>query len=432
MTTPSSPVRLSPFGAAVLLGPIWLFMAFIWLVRPLSVGGTLSLTFAVPVFFVVALFVFPVPRSHFRACLGTIGFESLLLLVILVFSMLSLMNADEPIRGFRIIYPSELPFALFLHLAVLSSVAPGWLMKVPRWMIVSAAIFGVFPLLASLGLAPLRGMLFELYRLRGFLENSLQLGIALGVTLPFVVTEFALAKRPLKKIGWAIFLLAMLYTQFRTGSKTPLAISAGLSFLLYLSLTFRTQNFRRILPVLAGLVVLFLLVWWQGLNVAERIDPIVAGKIREILSGGISNYQSIQSRKELWAEAISQGQQHWFVGSGAGEKILGVSHAHNLVLDYFKGIGLIGAVAITLLCLTILARSVGYGVKVWRKIFAGTVVDDDFRILACYTGAVAYVICNQLSDCFGPSTVGFLWVVYLTGRLCERNLAGTVERPLTG
>ena len=93
-----------------------------------------------------------------------------------------------------------------------------------------------------------------------------------------------------------------------------------------------------------------------------------------------------------------------------------MSHAHNLVLDYFKGIGFFGAVAICLLCLTIFFRA---GVKWLRMIWSGS-DDTDKRILACYVAAVIYVLCNQMSDCFGPSTIGFLWAVYLVGVLSER------------
>ena len=49
------------------------------------------------------------------------------------------------------------------------------------------------------------------------------------------------------------------------------------------------------------------------------------------------------ARQVLWDEAIRLGSQHWLVGAGAGVTILGNSHAHNLVLHYFRGIGVFGA-----------------------------------------------------------------------------------------
>jgi hypothetical protein len=139
------------------------------------------------------------------------------------------------------------------------------------------------------------------------------------------------------------------------------------------------------------------------------VDPVLAMKLRVIFSDGVGNYQSIKSREALWGNAIDQGTMHWLVGSGAGERVLGIAHAHNLVLDYFRGLGVFGAAAIVLLCITVLLRAGGGGVSALVR-RAGA---DEKRTWACYAAAGIYVLCNQLSDCFGPSTIAALWLVYL-------------------
>ena len=334
-----------------------------------------------------------------------------MLAIMIALSILSIINSENPIRTFRIIYPSALPFAVLAHLVFLSYVDPARVQKIPRYIIFAAILFSICPLLASHVFPPLKSKLFGAYRMRGFFENSIQHSIVIGLVLPLVMAEFGLAKTKWKKIGMFFFLLLMVYTVFRAGSKSAFAMSTGLSLVFYLVLSFRTRNFVKIAAVIGAMVVLGILVSTFGFAIAEKIDPITAGKMRSIVQGGVTNYQSIESRQMLWAEAIRQGKTHWLIGTGAGEAVLGITHAHNLVLDYFKGIGIFGAIAIAFVCFSILFRTLGKTLYVLR----GHGGEGDIRELACYFSASLYVLTNQLSDCFGPSTVGSLWLIYLTG-----------------
>lgn len=386
-------------------------MLSLWFVRPLSIGGTFSLTFAAPLLLLPAFLLVRIPRETVLRDLRRLPIEFLLLAGIVGLSLLSLVNAESPIRSFRIIYPSLLPFALFLHLVAVKRYAPELLAYVPRVMVWSALLFSSAPLIASLVLSPLQGLIFEEYRMRGFFENSIQHSIALATISPFVILGFVEAKTPFRKMFWAGILLVFAYTQFRAGSKSALGFStvAGLGF--FFLAAYQSRNFVTIATTIFAIGGVGAFLYLFGLEIAEAIDPITAGKIREIIDGGVSNYQSIESRQELWREAIEQGKRHWLVGTGAGEQILGVSHAHNLVLDYFKGIGFFGALSILLLCGAILLRAL----RQVAAVLSGKGGRRAIMVLACYTGASIYVICNQLSDCFGPSTVGFLWLVYLVG-----------------
>ncbi|MEM7603104.1 MAG: O-antigen ligase family protein [Verrucomicrobiota bacterium] len=259
--------------------------------------------------------------------------------------------------------------------------------------------------------------------MKGFFENPIQHSICLATLMPLIAVEFSVARKFKWKILWSLLFLVMLYTLFRAGSKSAMAVAFIFCVLLYTLLAFRSRSFTKIFTVLVGLVIAGIFLKLFGLMIAEMINPIIAEKIQSILEGGVSNYQSIESRKLLWEEAIRQGKLHWLVGTGAGEKIHGVSHSHNLVLDYFKGIGIFGAIGIGLLCLVIVGRTVIKSLSVLR----GRGTELDIRVLACFFGATVYVICNQLSDCFGPTTVGFLWVTYLTGVFLEREKIRTSQ-----
>lgn len=153
-----------------------------------------------------------------------------------------------------------------------------------------------------------------------------------------------------------------------------------------------------------------------GLQVAETIDPVLVQKIERVFEDGVGNYATIQSREELWQEAWRQGTEHWLIGTGAGEAILGTQHAHNLVLDYFRGIGAFGALAVILLCVRILLRacSKAFSIMTQRNVTA-----NDMRILGCYVAAAVYVVCNQLSNSFGPGTIAALWIIYLPAVLSD-------------
>lgn len=397
-----------------LLAPTLVYLSSLWLVRPVTVSQ-----FS-PVILLLSPLTIAVSRRYILDRLRRLGLEFSLLLIMLVLSLLSLANHSEPFRSLRIIFPCVLPFLLFIHLSVVGFVSRDWLLRTPRLLIATCLLFAVFPFLVSFVLPPLKSFLFPSYRLRGLFENSIQHAIALSAVIPLAVTELALSRRRTRTLFWGGVIAVLAYTLFRTGSKTALFVSITGGSLLFGALRLRYQSVFRTLVMVLAFISCALFLWAFGLRIAEQLDPIVAAKIRSIVEGGVSNYQSVESRKLLWREAISQGNEHWLVGSGAGEKVFGISHAHNLVIDYFKGIGMFGAASVVLLCLAILARTARKGIEILRGI--GT--DDDRRILACYVASSIYVTLNQMSDCFGPSTIGFLWAGYLTGVLADRPRAG--------
>ncbi len=407
--------RMTKAISLLLVGPIVAYIVSLWMVRPMALGDTFSLTLMAPAVLVIGLLTLRIPRVYFLQQLRKVGAEFILLSIIVVLSFLSIINHDEPIRSFRIIFPSVLPLVIFFHLVVMKYLSPGRLEQVPRMMIGAAFLFSVIPGLLALVVPPIGDYMAVSYRVRGMFENSIQHSIALGTIVPLVVVEFALAKTMKKKVIWTLLLLLLAFTTFRAGSKFVLGVSFSTGLLLYALLALRTRSFIKISVVVVGIALLGVFLWFFGLPLAELINPTIAEKLRSIIEGGVANYQSVESRKLLWDEALAQGKRHWLIGTGAGEKVHGISHSHNLVLDYFKGIGIFGAISIALLCLTIVARTVFKG----SCVVLGMGGEMDVRVFACYVSATNYVICNQMSDCFGPSTVGFLWVTYLAGRMLE-------------
>ncbi len=385
------------------------YVMSLWVLVPLP------LSYALPLAMPFSLFLYAISRRHAIESFLRLKIEFFLLGLMAVLSVLSLVNSNAPFRSFRIIFPSVLPFLLFLHLVVLGSISRERLLWIPRMLVGAAFLFSVFPFLASFVLPPLKSLVFEEYRLKCFFEISIQHSIVLAVTIPLLVAEFVLQKRLFWRGVLAVGLLLLVYTSFRAGSKTAMSVGMLGGLLTFVVLRMRAQSAGKSLLMFAMLGLAGVFLWFFGLDLAEKLEPEIAGKLRSIVEGGVKSYQSVQIRRHLWQVAIEEGKAHWLVGSGAGEIVLNYPHAHNLVLDYFKGIGLFGALAIVGLCLTILARGGFKALDILRG--RGGVLDQ--RIFACYVGAAVYVLCNQMSDCFGPSTVGMLWTVYLSAVLAE-------------
>lgn len=404
----------------MLFGPLSIYLLTLWLVSPVS------LSHLSPVLLVLTPLAIKVPRAYTIQAVSRLSFELVLLSLLVVLSFLSIYNLDDPIRCIRIIFPCLLPLALLGALIPLGYVSRDRLLEVPRLMVFCCLSLTVFPFFALYAAPSLQSRLIGAYRLECFFENPIQLAIGLGVVTQVMIAEFAISKNWKWKTAWGILLVLTAYTMFRTGSKAPLGFTFLMGSILYVGLKFRSQSWLRSLVTLSVLIGVVLMLAFYGITIAERLNPQIGMKVRSVVEGGISNYHSFQERKLLWADAIHEGKTHWLIGSGAGEKVRGLSHAHNLVLDYFKGVGLFGATAIVLLCLTVLARAASKGAAILFR----PSDDADKRIWACYMAALLYFMCNQMSDSFGPSTAGFFWVVYLTAVLADRRPGRRLARPV--
>ncbi len=412
--TRSHALQLPAQIALVLSLPLLAYIVTCWLVRPLTLGANISLSSLLPGTFLLGFLLLKTTRTQFLAALRELNVEFILLATMALLTVFSLLNTSEPFRAFRVFFPCVLPFLLFFQLLAFWAVAPRQLLSVPRIFMIVGLVFTATFLVLSMLIGP--GYFFGVHRFIGGFENANQHSVVLAVLIPLVIGEVSVSRSRKIRIGWIFVLFGLLYMLVRTGSKTALllGLAAGLLF-------FFLANVRSYTPIqrflfLFGMVGLAAGILVFGLKIAEAIDPILAEKLRLIFSGGVQNYYSIQSRQELWAESIRLGSQHWLIGSGAGQKVLGVSHSHNLALDYFRGIGLFGAIAVVLLCFRILWRCAAKTLSV----LSGADSIADRRIWACYTAASLYVVCNQLSDSFGPTTIAALWIIYLPAVIYER------------
>jgi hypothetical protein len=400
----------------LLVLPIYFYIVTAWFIRPLSVDN-IALAYVVPLLFVTGLLLFNVPKSEVLVMVRRARFELALALLMGLLSILSVINSSEPIRILRILFPSMLPILLFFQLTALRSISPESVERLPRHFLIAGLAFACLPLFLSFISSGIYNYTFaEGYRFMGLFDHEAQLSVMVAVMVPLIIGEIAISEKPIVRWLWIALLVAVFYTLVRVGSKTALFITVGYGSLFYIIAHARFQSFLKNVFLASMVVVLMVVLGFYGLSIATAIDPVLGAKIAAVFNQGVENYTTIQSRSELWREAWDQGTRHWLIGTGAGEPILGAAHAHNLILDYFRGIGIFGALAVGLLCACILWRTI---VKTFDVILAKTVSPLDVRILACFTAATVYVLCNQLSNSFGPATISALWMIYLPAVLSE-------------
>ncbi len=410
-------VRSTSRAGWIVAVPFLIYMGSLWTVRPVA------LSLVTPALFLLLPLTVKLSRGAVWRGLRGLRIELVLVAVMAALSFLSISNSNAPVRSARIIFPCLLPFMLVIGCVAAhqrNANLPQW---IGRGLVAGMVVFCLLPMAAVTAVPSLAGVFFESYRFRALFENPIQCAIAMGTIMPILVAETELARGRLVKFAWAGLLLACFYTLFRTGSKFPLGMSVVTGGATFFLLQIRRLSLGRATLILASILGSGVFLATFGLGIADRIDPEIGSRLRQISGSGVSNYHSIQSRKLLWQEAIDQGTRHWLVGSGAGEKVLGLSHAHNLVLDYFKGIGLFGAAAVALLCLAIGWRCLRKVVSIFRL----PENEADRRVCVFYISAIGYVVCSQLSDSFGPSTIGFLWLIYVVGVVSDRETGSSVR-----
>ncbi|MGI9318795.1 MAG: O-antigen ligase family protein [bacterium] len=400
----------------MLVVPVYFFILAAWFIRPLSVSN-ISLAYVAPLTFITGILLLNVSKSELVNLLMRFKFELPLALVMGLLSILSLINSDEPVRILRILFPAMLPVLLVIQLIALRSISPQSVERLPRHFLITGFLFACIPLLVSQFSGGVYNYVYEgKYRYQGLFDHESQLSVMVAVMVPLVIGEIAVSKTTLARWIWMALLIMTFYTSVRIGSKTALLLSVGFGLFFYFIAHARVQSVLKNIFLAMLILVLMVFLGIFGTAIISSIDPTTGAKIEQIFQGGVENYSTIQSRTLLWTEAIRVGKQHWLIGTGAGESVLGYNHAHNLILDYFHGIGIFGAFAVAALCLCILWRTFN---KTLYVMLSKSVTALDIRILACLSGATIYVLCNQLSNSFGPATISALWMLYIPAVLSE-------------
>lgn len=392
-------------------------LALLWLPTPLAANRDFSPTFFIP-FIVFAWTVLGPGYNHrsSRAIRGEFGpglwIEIGCVSVALVFAALSTINSPEPLRAFRVILPMLYGLGAMIALPRL---AESQNRRIAYAMLAAGAAVLFVGLLAA-QVPSARHLVIDDYRFKGFFDNANQLSLCIIVFLPLSVALFFTTKRPLVRALCLTAALILFYALVVTGAKTALLIGFVMAGLVVVYHSVGNDQLWKTVTRLAIVLAVLTIAVPATLWLISWSNPTAYEKITKVLTMGLSEYDSIYSRRMLWEESWRLGVENPWVGSGAGTRVISVTktfnvtHSHNLVLDYFRGTGIFGGFSMLVLLLAVSTRTAAFYSSTLRK--GGDRKWLNTITASLYLGAFGYLAGNQLSDSLSPSTSFFFWVVY--------------------
>ena len=349
--------------------------------------------------------------------------ETACIAVAILFAGLSMPASPEPARAFRVFLPMAYGVCA---LVIFRSLPP----LLGRRLIYALLFSGALVIALGLAMTPFSSLqdrvMIAGYRFRGFFDNSNQLSLAITALWPVLIALTLSARSGMSRAVCLLTILVLGYALFFSGTKTGLAICFASTCILIVYYASRTGSLDSAFVSLALVLTLLVLSLPLLLMMLSWASPIAFEKVNSIFAGGIADYQSIRSRNLIWEESLRIGMASPWVGEGAGARILEKSHSHNMILDYFRGMGVFGMMSALVLLLAAGVRTVGYLVSTWGK--GRTDRTRESIIMALYLGAFGYLIGNQLSDSFSPSTAFIFWAAYVCAYVSAAPAARRIVR----
>lgn len=386
-------------GALFLLLPVWL--------PSLLLVGGYSLAFLAP-FAVAAWLLWSSPPDAAGAAAGTkFGPEWIAIGLATFGAWLSMFGTPDPERAFRVLLP--MAYGAVTIVALTRAGVTVAVRFIHALLVAGTAVLAFGLAIAATG--TIQPVVMFLYRFKAFFENPNQLALVLAIVWPVSIALLLTAtsaRTRLYSLGMVLMLTAALLF---SGGKTGMALALAGGCAVWLYHAARSGTAGRAFLALSVTVFAIALLVPIVLLALSYASPITFEKVNAIITGGVTDYQSIRSRNVLWDESIRAGVHDPLTGVGAGTRVLGRSHSHNMILDYFRGMGVTGLVAAVLLLGSAIARTASFAVKTLRCGVASR--RSDTLNLALFIGASGYMLGNQISDSFSPSTAYIFWIVYV-------------------
>lgn len=424
--------RLALAGAGGISAASLLAFALLWMPSPFKLGE-FSLAFTMPFLLAAWVLLTAAPAdAPGRALRGDSGrglwIETLCMLIVILCASLSMLASPEPLRAFRVILPMTYGLCGLFIMTRLSALAARRLIYAIVW----SGVFVTAVAVVMLHIPALRLAVQVGYRFKGFFENSNQLALSVTAMWPLLVVLALTARSAALKLLCVAGLAILAYALLLSGAKTGLALTFAATCVTLLYHSSRTGSLDSSFLSVALVVALMALAIPLLLAIFAWASPIAFTKLQSIFVGGVSDYSTIRSRDLLWSESLRIGFANPLLGEGAGTRILDKAHSHNMVLDYFRGMGVFAMAAAVILLVTVVTRALLYLAATWGKGRENRAAES--ITMALHLGAATYLIGNQISDSFSPSTAFLFWAVYLAG--CRSALprvariaSDNVERP---
>lgn len=382
----------------------------VWVPRPLMIGE-LSFAFAVP--FILAFWALTQPawRGSFRRALcGRYGrglwLEAFSVGVVILMAFLSMLISPEPLRAFRVILPMAYGICTLILLSRISS-------RSQRRTVFALLFSGTLMFGFSIALSQIGGdrlMVMRDYRFIAFFENPNQLGVAVMAVWPLAVAFLLNARTTLLRLLCALILLILATAIFMSGTKTALALGFVSGALTWLYHGSRSGSLDKTLFKLSIILCAIALTVPATLWILSWATPDFFRRVNSILTYGLWEFPSMKTRDIVWQDSIQIGLDHPLLGAGAGTPVYHYAHSHNMFLDYFRGMGVFAMAAAVVLVTSAVSRGLNFLLCTLPK---GQVDRaSDTVVAGMYLGAIFYLIANQLSDSFSPTTAFLFWIMY--------------------
>jgi O-antigen ligase len=400
--------------------PVWLGIGFfISISFPALVGlpggvtpGQIWMLLSLPLWFVAAInrdgMIFDDTASLASAAI------LLCSALLIACSLVSAYGVDVPFRAARPIVTLITAFALYF--LVVGTVTRRRLLLYVSVMCFALAATNILTVAAFVE-PTLADIIFQHKdRAFGFFKNPNQLGIALSTVLPVAVAMLFAARG--HRLLWGACTLFLFLGLVASGSKANLLVSAvSLPFCLILFSIISFSGGKRVLMV--GVTVAGCLIAGGGaVLLLSVLNPRALNLLGRVVVEGEATH-SLVSRSVVWADSIDLFFANPILGSGAGTSIDGLSHSHNLVLDYARTLGVPGLVLVSIKLAVILAVCAATILLALRSKTSD--LGDRYLCIGMAMGAVAYFGANLSSDSLGPTTSPFFYSVLFLG-LASRSL----------
>lgn len=325
----------------------------------------------------------------------------ILLLLVAALSSLSFTFTEQPFLVFRVLYSQIIALAAVMTIVALYEGRRGCdrIISLMAWGgSASSLIVLVAKFVPALGAVLFR----HGDRTAAFFKHPNQFGMAIAMIAPVLVAQMITIpkKRKLRVLQLALIFVGLVLS----GSKTNIGIFAVGCALSAVSALAVTGQLRRNPLVLVPLTLGTAVAAVGATALLSYLNPRAVRLMTAFATQG--EIQSTGSRKVLWQQSLDAGLDRPFTGVGAGQPVnLVVAHSHNVFLDYFRtmgipGLALVGGIVLSVLSICLIA-------SIRSKYIASK--SDRSIVIALIISCVSYILSNQLSDSFGPSTYPIFW-----------------------
>jgi O-antigen ligase len=244
-------------------------------------------------------------------------------------------------------------------------------------------------------------------RAQGFLNHPNQLAMLLVAVTPLALSRGL--RRPMKLSSWLPFVIISVGVAL-TGSKANLLLLLIATVVFVLIAAASVRSLLKRFALAFGLGIGMAIVIVGGLATLSAVSPRTITTL-ELLLVDPAAATTVSSRTELWRTAIEVGTRNAFTGVGASNSryFLPHDHAHNVFVEFFLTLGILGLLGVLALVgvAVLLFLAAVWQLKSKPPIPFGLRLD----LIALPLGLLLYVASNQTSDSFGGTTLPIFWIL---------------------